>query len=669
MRHRLLSFNCASPAAAAVDYRASIEAYLYTGAVMLRTAKTSLVATAALILGAVAPVGRAAAGPAAAVSSLDNHPLSMQVVAHADDELLFMNPDVDRSVNSGLPAISVYLTAGELTGDGSTPAERARNRQRGLQNAYAEMTGVADADDATQSEWTGTAFEVAGKMVELYILRSRPDVQLVFLNLPDGQLRNVDTGGSAASVVPAGGLASASSRYTRTDVVGVLRELMTLYTPTVLRSLDPEPDRRSGYAPDHPDHVAAARFAREALTGYPGRLYEINYRAYNISDGPPNLSADETARKGRLLEEYYRYDREFGDSHAGDQWLSRMYYRWPRGTAWVARDARQSMRAFAVSNGAPYVYSQLSSAAWGPAVPLADPGGRLAPGLAAGRAPTGALTVVGHRLTDHHLVALAQAADGSFAPAWSDLGNPNAGSGNEDQVGTPAVAANADGRLQVFVKNAGGGISAQAQTSAGAWSRQWDDLGGFDLQDGVAAVTGPQGRIEIFASSRTEIQHWAQGGTNGPLVRDLSFPSQVPASPPQATVDSRGRISVAYRQPGTGRVMVLEQQPGGGTWASAPVNLGGSGAGRPAVVLTPAGEQLIFARNAADGLSLARRPADGGAAGAWSDLGGALLGEPAAAIDTAGLATVLTIEPAGVSVRRQTGSGPDRPFADQNLGL
>ncbi|MGW4945522.1 PIG-L family deacetylase [Actinoplanes sp. NPDC004185] len=635
---------------------------------MLRRFKTFLVAVAAVTVGVIVPAAPAPAVPAPAAAPQDLHPLYMQVVAHPDDELFFMNPDIDRSINTALPAITVYLTAGELTGNGSTPAERARNRQRGLQNAYAEMAGVADADDATQSEWEGTPFPVAGRVVEMYFLRARPDVHLLFLDLPDGQLRNLDTGGSFGSVVPAGGLTVSSSRYGRTDVLAVLRSLMDIYRPTVLRSLDPEPDRRAGYTEDHADHVTAARFAREAAAGYAGPLQEVNYRGYNIGDVPSNLSAEQTARKGRILEKYYRYDRAFGDSHGGDRWLSRMYHRWPRGAGWVARDGRETVRAFVVSNGVPKVYSQLAAGIWGPGLPLANPGGRLTPGLAVGRTRDGRLTVVGRRSTDHHLVTSVQAPDGSFAGGWADLGNPNAGLGDEDQVGTPALAVNADGRLQVFVKNGGGGISTQAQGSEGGWSGRWDDLGGHDLQDGVAAVTGPQGRIEIFAGSRTEIQHWSQPEPNAAVERQESLRSGAPASPPQVSVDAQGRLSVSYREEGTGRVLLLTRSAAG-TWPEEPADLGGVGLGQPTTVLPASGGELIFARNAANGVSVTRRPAGGETFGPWSDLGGTLLGEPAAAIDASGLPTLFTIEPSGVSVWRQAGTGSQQQFVHQSLGM
>jgi LmbE family N-acetylglucosaminyl deacetylase len=633
---------------------------------MLRRVRTSLVVGAVLIAGAVLPTGEAAAVGTAAAQV--QYPLYMQVVAHPDDELFFMDPDVDRSINTDLPAITVYLTAGELTGDGATPAERARNRQRGLQNAYAEMAGVADSNDATQAEWEGVAFQIGGRTVEMYLLRARPDIHLVFLNLPDGQLRNVDTGGSVTSIVPAGGLVSTTGRYNRADILTVLRSLMSLYQPSVLRTLDAEPDRRAGYDEEHPDHVAAARFARDAAAGFSGSLYELNYRGYNISDVPSNLSAEETARKSKILNEYYRYDTEFGNSHGGDQWLSRMYHRWPLGTGWVARNAGNNVQAFVVGNGVPKVYSPLASGIWGPGVALADTRGRLAPSLSVARASDGRLTVVAHRLSDHHILALAQAANGTFATSWSDLGNPNTGTGSEDQVGSPVAAVNADGRVQVFVKNGGGGISSQVQNTSGGWTGRWDDLGGEDLQDGLAVVTGAQGRIELFASSRGEVQHWKQARANAALTRDTAFRSSVPASPPQASADAQGRISLTYRAQDTGRVLLQAQDTAGGAYPTQPTDLGGTGVGDAALVTTPAGEQLVFARNRDNGLSVARKASGAKTFGAWSNLGGTLLGDAGVTLDSTGLATLFTIGPAGVSVRQQTGSGQTPTFASQLLG-
>ncbi|MFF1796990.1 PIG-L family deacetylase, partial [Kitasatospora sp. NPDC058263] len=72
----------------------------------------ALLATAALaepLLAARPPTAAAASGAIA--------PLVMQVVAHEDDDILFMNPDLAASLAAGVPTVTVVLTAGIQTGD------------------------------------------------------------------------------------------------------------------------------------------------------------------------------------------------------------------------------------------------------------------------------------------------------------------------------------------------------------------------------------------------------------------------------------------------------------------------------------------------------------------------------------------------------------------------
>ncbi|MFD0383022.1 PIG-L family deacetylase [Streptomyces stramineus] len=42
--------------------------------------------------------------------------LLLQVMAHPDDDLYFMNPDAEHIVRAGVPVVSVYVTAGEAVG-------------------------------------------------------------------------------------------------------------------------------------------------------------------------------------------------------------------------------------------------------------------------------------------------------------------------------------------------------------------------------------------------------------------------------------------------------------------------------------------------------------------------------------------------------------------------
>lgn len=91
---------------------------------------------------------RQPAAPEAAVRPSVTEGSALQVVAHPDDDLFFMNPDVSRSIAAGIEVTTVYLTSGEADGrneahgsgleDTAVPADRAayaEARQNGIRGA------------------------------------------------------------------------------------------------------------------------------------------------------------------------------------------------------------------------------------------------------------------------------------------------------------------------------------------------------------------------------------------------------------------------------------------------------------------------------------------------------------------------------------------------------
>ncbi|WP_432830057.1 PIG-L family deacetylase [Dactylosporangium sp. CA-092794] len=603
----------------------------------------------------------------------------LQIVAHEDDDLIFMNPDLDNTIAAGIPVATVFMTAGQITGDGDTPEARARNRQKGALNAYASMAGLADGDDNSQNEWDGAAWSVGGKVVERYTLRARNTIQVAFMDLRDGELGDLYGGTPQNTIVPSGQtIVSAPQQYGHADAVAVLAAIMSALHPTVVRAQDAEPDRRAGYAPDHADHVAAASFAREATASYTDPLYEVSYRDYNIASVPQNLDTSEGTRKRAIIQKYAIYDTTLKNDLANtgsDQyaWTLRMYYRWSNGTQWTGRNQDGRAQAFVVRNGAVYTYAQTAAGLWDAPLLLAAPGGRLAPGIAVGRSSDGRLAIFAHRLSDHHILALRQlTANGAFGGSWEDLGNPNQGLGNEDNVGTPAVAATADGLLQVFVKNGGGGISTRVQTTSGGWAG-WVDMGGTDLQDGLAAVTTPSGAINVFGSTRQSILHWYQQTPNGAFLVDTAFPAGTPASPPSVALNQQGTIDVIYRQPSTSHLIAVRQTTAG-TWNPTPVDLGGQGGvGPPGAVTAPSGTDarvMLFERNKGTGVSTARQTAPNLGYGSWTDQFGVVLDYPSAVVGVQGWAIVLTIGTDGVYLAQQVAAGGDQPFGSwEALGM
>ncbi|MFF3001970.1 PIG-L family deacetylase [Kitasatospora sp. NPDC057940] len=607
----------------------------------------ALTALAAPVL-AKGTATRAAAAVGAAPAAASG-PLFMQVVAHEDDDILFMNPDLSNAIALGTPSVTVFVTAGNATGDPcatvcwDTAGEPLRtwNRQMGAVNAYSRMAGVGDTDPATDEvgHWTVEAWTVAGKQVERYVLKDR-QVHLIFLNLHDAGLGAVLAGGTDTTVVPVGSPLSGPSTYTAADVVEVLRQLMVTYQPTVLRAQDELPDRR--YSGDHSDHVSAAKFAGQAALLYGGGLIQVNYRDYNISDSPVNLDPATTGAKGVFVSEYAGHDHS---GNYSDAWFSRMYYRWSRGTSWAGLNQDGRPQVFVVRAGALYTYWRQGDGSWGGPVRMADPGGRLAPGIAVGTNADGRLEVFARRLTDHHIISLPQGApNGWWWNSWADHGNPNTGLGNEDQVGVPVVAANQDGRLELFVKNGGGGLSCIWQTTpGGVWTGTWTDLGGTDLQDPVTAIRNGVGAIEVFASTRTGILGWWQTAPNGAFGGPTPIPGARPASPPKAALDQDGRIELAYREVGTGAMLVSYQTRPGGEWSQSPAPLGGhGGVGEPAAA-TLGGRVVLFERNRGGGVSTTAQTAPNSGYGTWQDLGGTVLDHPAALVDGGGVLHVFAI--------------------------
>ncbi|MBP2322287.1 LmbE family N-acetylglucosaminyl deacetylase [Kibdelosporangium banguiense] len=498
----------------------------------------------------------------------------VQVVAHADDDVIFMNPDLASGIRAGQATTGVYLTAGET--DKADAEAYAARRQAGTRAAYARMAGVPD-------EWDASRLDVdARHAVELYTLRARPQVKVVFVNLPENNDPRA-AGGRAALVrlwrddrdnlrvrtlVPTGGVVTRPYFYTHEDVVELLVKLFDRFQPTVVRAQDPDPDKR--YAKDwpgfhdHPDHIMAARFTEEASQRYLGPRFVLeNYRDYNVAEEPVNLSPADQKDKNDFFSAYVPHDSDVSMGHPYNGWLPRMYRRFPRGSTWTADD-----KAYVVFKGRLFYWDS----AWH-ALPWA--GGRLAPAVSV----TGG-QVVGKRLPDNDIVTLVNGS-------WVSLGNPGQNTpGDPSQTGSPVATTEA-----VYVKNGRGGLSR--------WDgRKWNDIGGSDIQDGLA-VAGDS----VYASTRDKVIRWRAG------FQDAEFKSGKPAGPPAAAMTVNGPV-VAYRTE-TGDIEVI-------TNGQIKVLAGLPGSGNPTV----AADGSIFARTAAGGLAV-------NSGNGWRDLGGQVFDQPA----------------------------------------
>ncbi|WEB42893.1 PIG-L family deacetylase [Streptomyces yunnanensis] len=619
----------------------------------------------------------------------------LSILAHPDDDLYFMNPEVLQAIRSGAPTTSVYLTNGESDGRNprpweprdQVPADReayAKARQNGLLGAYAAM---ALADRAAR--WTRSTLRGPhGTVLEMCRLERAPHITLVFLNLrqyapedPQVRLRTLWTGQapSVRTIVPTGGAVEAECVYDRDALIDVLAGLLEHFRPTAVRIMDPDPDHQEhnaqfpqrhdyGDHSDHQDHTYAALFSLEAIerhrsSGTARPFTVTSYRGYYNERWPHNLGVYASSRKEHYLNVYGAADGydcgdpagsgdySVGFGARGTGWVQSTTHRYAGGTDWLRRDAGGRLSAFGVLGGEAVMWQETGpgTGQWGG--PWRLGGGPLAPQLSVCATPDGRLHVVGLRYAalgagaDAHrrqLVHLAQTEPGGAFGPWRDLGNPADSADRVRQLGAPVAAVDGQGRLHVFARNWGKGVSSRVLEPAGGWS-EWIDLRGSQLQEGLSAAVNHDGRIELFAPARDRVAHWIQD-EDGPLLRPTPrFRLSTPAGATSSAVQANGRVIALYRKPERAVTLVGRQGDPGGGWPHGPQSRGGRGGYGPvaATALTTSGMEdcaLLATRNDFGGVSCAVLTPDGAN---WADLdldgiAGGLIGAPSVSTDSLG---------------------------------
>ncbi|MGE7432797.1 PIG-L family deacetylase [Kitasatospora sp. NPDC001175] len=605
----------------------------------------------------------------------------VQVVAHPDDDLYFMNPDLEQSIDANDRLVSVYLNCGESGGVNKVPGAKnppkpdeaayAGARRQGLRQAYGLMaTGnhLAPWDVSTETLPDGT-------VVEVDTLGGHQGVQLVFLGV--SQHFKTASGDSVSlpdlwanpaavsqTLVSTGSPVKSAHQVTHDSLVAALAHLLDRYQPTLVRTLDPDPDMQvhddqhkqhhdqDGYS-DHPDHTAAALFTYAALDRHRaagGRHYTVTaYRGYYNERWPQNLPAQLARRKADVLNAYggspdngCTFTAGCGDYDVGQDrsygtgWLQRTSVRYPATAPWLRLDADHRLTAFGLLDGQAAMWQESApgSGKWGE--PQLLDGDGLLPGITASLAEDGRWQLFAERMASlgpatadnrREIVTAVQSAKGGPFGAWTSVGNPESDPDHGRRVGGPVLARNADGTTQLFVRNWAKGVSTRQQRADGSWS-DWTDLGGADVQEGLAAVTDGSGRIHVFGAGHDTVHHWAQQQPNGPFtVVATDLPA--PADPPSAVVRPDGTVLLAYREAKTARPLAHRLEAGG-TWKDEPLDLTPRGFG-PLTLLALRDGILLAARNNDGGTSLATFGS--GKPARWSSVAGPVVGTAALALD------------------------------------
>ncbi|MFJ5828755.1 PIG-L family deacetylase [Streptomyces sp. NPDC093089] len=482
--------------------------------------------------------------------------LLMQFSAHPDDDLYFMNPDTQRLLDSGVPLVSVYVTAGEHTGRNrvagmpDAPPDRAAYsaaRHQGLRQAYAEALGLPRF-----TPWRREVLTLPGGLrAEADTLaRGARRVELVFLNLPMHTTRRFmalpalwhDRALELRTHLSAGSPVTRSDTYDYDRLVGTLADLLRRYRPTVVHTLDPDPDvqhsdeatrrrdsEQPGYA-DHGDHTAVACFTWAALgrwvtdavrDGGPIPAFTTSaFRGYYNRHWPKNLPPQVLAEKAARLVPYggdpsWQCGNPSGCGDygvGGDRpltnrkgWVRSTHHRWPGARPAVTEEPDGRLTAYGVlglravrwresapgagagtrAPGGTRGASAPGGADWGEPEDLG--GGPLAPALGSAVLDDGRVLLFAVRFAalDGHggpnrreVVLLEQRSPGGPFLAWRGLGNPERSDDRGRRIGAPVAVTAPDGRVHLFVRNAAKGVSTTVRAAADGSWGPWRALPG-----------------------------------------------------------------------------------------------------------------------------------------------------------------------------------------------
>ena len=235
---------------------------------------------------------------------------SLIIVAHEDDDLLFMNPDLQKDISAGKCIRTVYITSGDA---GSNQLYWLA-REQGSEAAYSKMLGK-------DSIWIQRTLKLGdNQFATVASPRGNSKISLIFMHLPDGNLRGQgfnDTKRESLIKLLQGQIPSihsiyGNSTYTADSLTLVLSELIKVYRPSDIRT---QATFASKQYPDHSDHMSVSKFVEKAY-----KIYEASnltndsaipikhYIGYPIHSMPQNVFGTDLINKIAVFLSYAKHD-------------------------------------------------------------------------------------------------------------------------------------------------------------------------------------------------------------------------------------------------------------------------------------------------------------------------------------------------------------------------
>ena len=234
-------------------------------------------------------------GASACIDPRDGVPLGpagdLVIVAHEDDDLLFMQPDLYERVTQHVPTTVVYITAG----DAHLGVANADSRIEGVKAAYAVTSGVPD--------WHCGWIDLTGHAVEHCRLWGA-NLSLVFVGYPDG-FPDGSTEGSLlhlweGTARRAETVADIPASYSRDELIAAVTEIVAVTQPQTIHTLE----IAATHGGDHSDHMMVGTLAMLSALRAGSTAALLSYRGYNAADEAVNMPDDLYASASLLMRGY-----------------------------------------------------------------------------------------------------------------------------------------------------------------------------------------------------------------------------------------------------------------------------------------------------------------------------------------------------------------------------
>ena len=238
-----------------------------------------------------APAVPASPSPALEPAGVDT---SVTMWAHADDDIIFANPELSDAISRGATVRAVYVTAG----DAGKGLDYAREREAGIRAAYDLMRG-------STAEWDERRLTLlSGAVVTRFVPTDEPRLSITVLRLPDGGLNGkgfAATGDAGLTQLVNGGVAELA--YDLPRLTATLAELLAAAQP---RRVSTNVPHESAFARgDHPDHSCVGSLVRASapVVGIPVEAMSY-FLGYPSQDQPVNVTGEALDAKVEVYRTY-----------------------------------------------------------------------------------------------------------------------------------------------------------------------------------------------------------------------------------------------------------------------------------------------------------------------------------------------------------------------------